>query len=171
MFVRADKEIMQNLSRLSLDINPKTMYILRNHEEIAQHAENVRSLDVKIAIEHQSHFLIDKLLSEAYSFIGHYSAYDQKRYKTLKEQIPILFYLSYQRDRYVSVPELAVHLGESSKSNRFQFYINQLVQSGHVQEDLQEGLIMPGRVERVYQLTGYGVITVNQIRERITTHS
>lgn len=166
LLVRADKEILQSLSRLSLDINPKTMYLLRNYTDISNNISDILDSQAKIAAQHESQNIIDNFLSRAFSVLMSHDNKVHKRQKINKYQIPILFYLSVNRTRYVSVTEMSLNLGSAE-----QWVYKQMLDMSHngiVQGEYEE-LPPEGGARKLYQLTGYGVTILNQLRDRITS--
>lgn len=167
LFVRGDKELIQHLSRLSIDITPKNMYLLRDYEEIAVGIERVSDIKLKMAVEEQSTEVMDRWLTKVYRHFHTLPAGYQKTYTVTQQNIPFLFYMHIHRDRLVPAVELAIEFNRAKQTVLMN--MEQLREVGICQE---EALIVPeteGSYYRAFQLTGYGVTIVNRIREQIVS--
>ena len=164
LFIRADKEIVQSLSLLSLEINPKTMFQLRNYEEIALHASNVSDVYVRAQVTKQSQLIVDEFLTQAFAMYYRVKfRHEAARLKIKADMLPILFYFSANREHKISAIMIAQWLSMHEETSKMRAKLEQMVNDGHLQKHVvgQEG-------EYYYQLTGFGVHTVNKIRDSIT---
>jgi DNA-binding MarR family transcriptional regulator len=165
IFIRGDKEIIQSLSRLSMDISPKTMYLLRNYEEIALGIEEISNIKTKVAIESQCTDVVDNFILKYSLYRDQLPHYKRGSQVLTKETLPLLFYFSQHKDRYIPNLELAVYFGlEVTTISKF---TNDLFDMGYVQIDTYTDDL--NSITRVYQLTGYGLLILNQIRDKIVS--
>jgi hypothetical protein len=166
LFIRGDKELIQNLSRISIDINPKTMYLLRNYEEIAVGIDEVSHIKLKSAVESQSIAVVDRFILRCYSYKSQLPRYNKYNPPTItQEGLLVLFYLSVHRERLIAPLEIGLEYGWDRRS--VMAYLRQFTDMGITQEDIMFSEVSTSEPLKVFQLTGYGLTVINQIRDKI----
>lgn len=161
-FVRADKELIQHLSRLSIDITPRTMYLLRDYNEIARSFDRVSRINISASAEHEANDILDHWILRVLSHNAQLLSYNNSRPKISRESICCIFYLSANKRRLVAPLDMSVHFGW--KESLVRKYLNQLLEMDIVQKDYE---VVGGVHIDLFQLTGYGNIILNKIREDI----
>lgn len=163
-FIRADKEIIQHLSRLSIDINPKTMYLLRNYEEIATGIDEIAHINVKAAIDLQARQIVDEFILKILTYKSQLPSFPKTRDKMTQQFMLVLFFLSAHKERLIAPIEIAMQYGWNVKS--VLSCLNALLELGMVQEEIMYGEDTTTEPIHVFQLTGYGAIIINQTRDK-----
>lgn len=158
MFVMTDKEVMEGLTAVSCQARGEQYYILRDYEEIAAGIDRISHIYHKAAVELQAIKMVNAFISETYALPSRLRQNNEKdRYGVSYDQLPILFYLAAHPEGSIGYDSLGLHFGFGYNNTYFKKKMDQLVESGHCLE-----------IEKShYQLSGYGVHTVTQLRDRI----
>jgi hypothetical protein len=168
LFVRGDKELIQHLSRLSIDTTPKTMYLLRNYEEIAEGIDRVTHVQLRTAIAEQTSNMLDHWVFKVLSYYRHLPLNLKSKFGITQQNLPLLFYLINHKERLIAPIEMAMHF--NSDRQTIQKYCMPLVESGILQHELLTTEAGVGEMQNAFQLTGYGITVINMIREQIVSH-
>jgi hypothetical protein len=158
MFIMADKEIMEGLEAISCQARGEHYYVLRDYEEIAANIHRTSDVYFKAAVETQAIRMVNALIAETYALPTRIKNHNEKgRYDVSSDHLPLLFFLAARPEQTVSYQEVSLHFGFGYTNTSFKKKLDQLVTSGHCQK------VDDNR----YQLTGFGVHIVTQLRERI----